>query len=215
MSRIPEETIEAVRTRVDIVDLVGRYVSLRQTGRSFKGLCPFHNEKTPSFHVHPERQIFHCFGCDSGGNAFAFLMKHENLSFPEAVRALAAQCGIEIPESDDPGEAGLFRRMREATAVAQSHYRAELVGAAGEGARAYLAGRGIDVATAQRFGIGFAPDRWDALASALESKRIPAALGERAGLLAERKSGGHYDRLRGRITFPIQDVRGDVIAFGG
>jgi DNA primase len=215
VSRIPEETIEAVRTRVDIVDLVGRYVSLRQTGRSFKGLCPFHNEKTPSFHVHPERQIFHCFGCDSGGNAFAFLMKHENLSFPEAVRALAAQCGIEIPESDDPGEAGLFRRMREATAVAQSHYRAELVGAAGEGARAYLAGRGIDVATAQRFGIGFAPDRWDALASALESKRIPAALGERAGLLAERKSGGHYDRLRGRITFPIQDVRGDVIAFGG
>lgn len=215
MSRIPEETIEAVRTRIDIVDLVGRYVSLRQTGRSFKGLCPFHNEKTPSFHVHAERQIFHCFGCDSGGNAFAFLMKHENLSFPEAVRALAAQCGIEIPESDDPGEAGLFRRMREATAAAQSHYRAELVGVGGEGARGYLAGRGIDVATAQRFGIGLAPDSWDALSSALEAKRIPAVLGERAGLLAERKSGGHYDRLRGRITFPIQDVRGDVIAFGG
>jgi len=90
VGRIPEETIEAIRSRIDIVDLVGRYVALKQTGRSFKGLCPFHGEKTPSFHVHPERQIFHCFGCGAGGNAFAFLIKHENLSFPEAVRALGA-----------------------------------------------------------------------------------------------------------------------------
>jgi DNA primase len=215
LGRIPEATIEAIRTRIDVVDLVGRYVSLRQTGRSFKGLCPFHHEKTPSFHVHPERQIFHCFGCGAGGNAFAFLMKHENLSFPEAARVLAAQCGIEIPESDDGAETGLLRRLREATAAAQSHYRAELVGAAGAGARAYLERRGIDLATAQRFGIGFAPESWDALARALADKRVPAELAERAGLLSERKSGGHYDRLRGRVTFPIQDVRGDVVAFGG
>lgn len=216
MGRIPEETIEAIRSRIDIVDLVGRYVALKQTGRSFKGLCPFHGEKTPSFHVHPERQIFHCFGCGAGGNAFAFLIKHENLSFPEAVRALGAQCGVEVPETEsEAGETGLLRRLREAGAVAQSHYRAELVGVAGQGARDYLATRGIDDETARRFGIGFAPDRWDALAKALAEKRIPAELGERAGLLAERKTGGHYDRLRGRVTFPIQDVRGEVIGFGG
>jgi DNA primase len=215
LGRIPEETIEAIRSRIDVVDLVGRYVSLRQTGRSFKGLCPFHNEKTPSFHVHPERQIFHCFGCDAGGNVFAFLMKHENLSFPEAARVLAAQCGIEIPEDESSGETGLLRRMREATAAAQSHYRAELVGAGGQVARDYLAGRGIDTATAQRFGIGYAPESWDALARALAAKQIPGDLALRAGLVSERKSGGHYDRLRGRVTFPIQDVRGDVVAFGG
>ena len=216
MGRIPEETIEAIRNRTDIVDLIGRYVSLRQTGRSFKGLCPFHQEKTPSFHVHPERQIFHCFGCGEGGNGFVFLMKHENLSFPEAARSLASLCGIEIPETEsEPGEAGLLRRLREATAAAQSHYRTELLGAAGQVARAYLEQRGIDLATAQRFGLGYAPDSWDALARALGKAQIPAELGERAGLLAERKSGGHYDRLRGRVTFPIQDVRGDVVAFGG
>lgn len=216
MGRIPDETIEAIRTRVDVVDLIGRYVALKQKGRTFWGLCPFHGEKTPSFHVHPERQNFHCFGCGEGGNVFAFLMKHENLSFPEAVRVLAGQCGIEIPETEaEAGEAGLGRRLREAIAVAQSHYRAELVGSGGAAAREYLARRGIDAATAERFGIGFAPDRWDALTRALADKRIPAEIGARAGLLAERQSGGHYDRLRGRVTFPIQDVRGDVIGFGG
>ncbi len=216
MGRIPEETIEAIRNRTDIVDLVGRYVSLRQTGRSFKGLCPFHQEKTPSFHVHPERQIFHCFGCGEGGNGFVFLMKHENLSFPEAARSLASLCGIEIPETEsEPGETGLLRRLREATAAAQSHYRTTLVGPAGQIAREYLAERGIDLATAQRFGLGYAPDSWDELVRALASAQIPAEMGERAGLLAERKNGGHYDRLRGRVTFPIQDVRGDIVAFGG
>jgi DNA primase len=216
VGRIPEETIEAIRNRTDIVDLVGRYVSLRQMGRSFKGLCPFHQEKTPSFHVHPERQIFHCFGCGEGGNAFVFLMKHENLSFPEAARSLAALCGIEIPETDsEPGEAGVLRKLREATAATQSHYRTELVGTAGQIARDYLEQRGIDLATAQRFGLGYAPDSWDALARALGAARIPTDLGQRAGVLGERKSGGHYDFLRGRLTFPIQDVRGEVVAFGG
>ena len=184
MGRIPEETIEAIRNRTDIVDLVGRYVSLRQMGRSFKGLCPFHQEKTPSFHVHPERQIFHCFGCGEGGNAFVFLMKHENLSFPEAARSLASLCGIEIPETEsEPGEAGLLRRLREATAAAQSHYRTELVGSAGAVARAYLEKRGIDLATAQRFGLGYAPDSWDALSTALDAARIAADVGQRGILV--------------------------------
>ena len=108
MGRIPEETIEAIRNRVDIVELVGRYVALRQAGRSFKGLCPFHHEKTPSFHVNPQLGIFHCFGCAAGGNAFAFLMRHDNLTFPEAVRVLARDCGIEVPEDRSLWRGGCF-----------------------------------------------------------------------------------------------------------
>jgi DNA primase len=215
VGRIPEETIEAIRNRVDLVDLVGRYVSLRQAGRSFKGLCPFHDEKTPSFQVNPQLGIFHCFGCNAGGNAFAFLMRHDNLTFPEAVRALGRECGIEVPETGGDGGEGIGRRLREANALAERFYRSALQGAEGAAARAYLEQRGIDSVAAARFAIGFAPEGWDALSRALSQARIPAELGARAGLLAERKSGGHYDRLRGRVTFPIRDVRGDVIGFGG
>ena len=215
MGRIPEETIEAIRNRVDIVDLVGRYVSLRQAGRSFKGLCPFHDEKTPSFQVNPQLGIFHCFGCNAGGNVFAFLMRKDNLSFPEAVRSLGRDCGIEVPESGAEAEgSGLGRRLREANALAEAFYRGALRGDEGAAARAYLTGRGIDAETAARFGLGFAPEGWDSLVRALSQARVAAQIGERAGLIAERRSGGHYDRLRGRLTFPIRDVRGDVIGFG-
>jgi DNA primase len=215
VGRIPEETIEAIRSRIDIVDLVGRYVGLRPAGRSFKGLCPFHREKTPSFQVNPQLGIFHCFGCSAGGNAFAFLMRHDNLTFPEAVRALGRECGIEVPESDEGGEAGLGRRLRGACAAAERFYRAALGGPEGEAARAYLARRGLDAAAADRFGLGFAPERWDALSRALASAGVPGDLALRAGLLAEGRSGGTYDRLRGRVVFPIRDVRGDAVAFGG
>ena len=202
MGRIPEETIEAIRNRTDIVDLVGRYVSLRQMGRSFKGLCPFHQEKTPSFHVHPERQIFHCFGCGEGGNAFVFLMKHENLSFPEAARSLASLCGIEIPETEsEPGEAGLLRKLREATAAAQSHYRTELVGSAGANARAYLEKRGIDLATAQRFGLGYAPDSWDALST--RARRGPH---RRRARPARRRARRAQERRSLRFPARTRDV---------
>src|SRR5690606_31530439 len=185
VGRIPEETIEAIRNRIDIVDLVGRYVSLRQAGRSFKGLCPFHSEKTPSFHVNPQLGIFHCFGCNAGGNAFAFLMRHDNLTFPEAVRVLARECGIEVPEERGGGEAGIGRRLREACAAAERFYRDALRGPEGAAARAYLARRGLDAEACARFGIGFAPDRWDALARALDAARVPAAIGVKAGLLGE------------------------------
>jgi DNA primase len=216
VGRIPEETIEAIRSRVDLVDLIGRSVALKPAGRSFKGLCPFHHEKTPSFHVNPQLGIFHCFGCQAGGNAFAFVMRHDNLTFPEAVRALGRVCGIEVPESDESGEgAGLGRRMREACEVAARFYRETLRGPEGEAARAYVARRGLDAEAMARFGLGLAPEGWDALARALAAARIPGDLAERAGLLAEGRRGGHYDRLRGRLIFPIRDVRGDVVAFGG
>jgi len=214
VSRIPDATIQEVRDRVDIVDLIGRYVGLKQAGRSYKGLCPFHSEKTPSFNVHRERQIFHCFGCGAGGNAITFLMRQEGMTFPEAVRSLARECGIEIPE-ENAGPEAATERLREANAVAQRVYRAALLAPEGSVARAYLAERGLDPALCERFGVGFAPDRWDAVERALAQAGIPAALGERAGLLAERSSGGHYDRLRARVTFPIQDVRGRTIGFGG
>jgi len=214
MGRIPEETIQAIRDHVEVVDLIGRYVTLKKAGRSFKGLCPFHQEKTASFTVNPERGIFHCFGCGESGNAISFLMRHENLTFPEAARTLAAEHGIEIPRTDDI-EPGVVERVFAANDVAQKLYRAMLTGSEGAGARAYLEGRGLNLELAEHFGIGFVPDRWDAVVSALARSRIPASAGEKAGLLKERERGGHYDLLRGRITFPIQDARGRVIGFGG
>lgn len=214
MGLIPEATIQEVRDRADIVGLIGRYVELKPAGRNWKGLCPFHQEKTPSFNVNMDRQIFHCFGCGEGGNAITFLVKHENLTFPEAVRTLAAENGIEVPESDrhDRGETeGLLGALEEA----QRCYREQLGLPTGKTAMEYLQRRGLDAGTIERFGLGYAPDTWDTLALAFERAHIRPEFGVAAGLLSVRSSGGHYDRLRGRVTFPIQDVRGRVIAFGG
>jgi DNA primase len=214
VGRIPEDTLQAVRDRVDIVGLVGRYVSLKKAGRSYKGLCPFHHEKTPSFVVTPERGTWHCFGCGEGGNAFAFLMRHENLTFPEAVRSLAAELGIEIPESDG-GERGVLEGVLRANALAHEYYQRSLAGEEGRGARAYLEKRGLGDAEAKRLGLGFAPDRWEGVAEVLRRAHVPGELAERAGLVRARTGGGHYDLLRGRLVFPIQDARGRVIGFGG
>lgn len=216
MSRIPESTINEIRNRADIVAFVSRYVELKQAGRNWKGLCPFHNEKSPSFNVSPDRQMFHCFGCQEGGDVLGFLMKHEGLSFPEAARTLAGELGIEIAEERDGQEAGLTSRIFEANKLAQDLYREALRTPEGKIARAYLVSRGMDGAIADEFGMGFAPARWDAVADRLKENRIKGEIGSQAGLLAERKSGqGFYDRLRGRLTFPIEDVRGRVIGFGG
>src|SRR5262245_38957660 len=213
MGRIPEDVIRIIRDRVDVVGLVGRFVALKPSGRNHKGLCPFHSEKTPSFVVNSERGTFKCFGCDAGGTAISFLMRIENLTFPEAVRQLGAELGIEVPE-DAPGDRGAAERVTEANAIAQALYR-EALRAPGSPGAAYLERRGIDAATIDRFGIGFAPDAWEHLARALRERGIPASVAEQAGLVAERRTGGHYDRLRGRVTFPIRDVRGRVIGFGG
>ena len=216
MSRIPEATVQEIRSRADIVALVSRYVELRQAGRNWKGLCPFHNEKTPSFNVNPDREIFHCFGCQAGGDVIGFLMQHEGLTFPEAVRNLASELGIDVPEERDGRDAGLTAQIFDANAAAQELYRESLREDDAKAARKYLVARGFDGEAAETFGIGYAPARWDAVASRLRERRMPGAIGVQAGLLAERKSkSGNYDRLRGRVTFPIQDVRGRVIGFGG
>jgi DNA primase len=214
VGRIPDDTLQQVRDRVDLVDLVGRYVSLKKAGRSHKGLCPFHHEKTPSFIVTPERGTWHCFGCGEGGNAFAFLMKRENLTFPEAVRSLAAELGIEIPETGGE-ERGVLESVLRANALAQEYYQRCLGGEEGSAARAYLAGRGFTAEDATRFGIGFAPDRWEGVVEVLRRAHLSGEVAERAGLARARSNGGHYDLLRGRVVFPIRDARGRVIAFGG
>jgi DNA primase len=216
LSRIPESTIHEIRNQADIIGVVSRHVELKQAGRNWKGLCPFHNEKSASFNVNPDRQIFHCFGCQEGGDVIAFMMKHEGLTFPEAARSLAGELGIEIPEDRDSPNAGLTTRIYEANQETQSLYRESLRTPEGKAARAYLVSRGFDGATADEYGIGFAPDRWDGVANHLRKNKIAGDVGVQAGLLGERKSGqGFYDRLRGRLTFPIEDVRGRVIGFGG
>lgn len=214
MGRIPEATIREICERADVTDVIGRHVELKQAGRNWKGLCPFHDEKTPSFNVNPDRQIFHCFGCGEGGDVIGFLVKHENLTFPEAVRMLAAELGIEIAESSS-SDRSENERIFAALDCAQRCYRSALESPVGAPAQRYLAGRGIDSETVDRFGLGFAPDAWDTVARELERAKIPAEVGLAAGLLNERQSGGHYDRMRGRVTFPISNVRGQVIAFGG
>ena len=218
MPRVPEDSIQEIRSRVDIVGLIGRYVELKQAGRSWKGLCPFHKEKTPSFNVNSERQAFHCFGCNEGGDVIGFLMKHDGLSFPEAARTLAAECGIEIPEAND-GDVrtrGLDEKLVAANEVAQALYRECLMAEEGQTARDYLKGRGFGDETTAEYAIGYAPDRWDAVATRLEEQGIPAEIGEKAGLLKKReRRSGYYDLLRGRITFPIHDVRGRAVGFGG
>jgi DNA primase len=213
LGRIAEEIIQEVRDRIDIVELVGRHLTLKQSGRNHLGLCPFHKEKTPSFNVNSDRQSYYCFGCQEGGNAFTFLMNIENLTFPEAVRTLARECGIEIPESDG-GPSSDFEAIYKANEIAHSEYRRAL-SAQGNAALDYLEQRGFDVDAMETFQLGFAPDRWDAVTNALRAGGISAEVGVRAGLLAERKSGGHYDRLRNRVVFPIRDVRGRIIGFGG
>jgi DNA primase len=211
---IPDEIIQQVRDRVDLVELVGRSVSLKRAGRSYKGLCPFHGEKTPSFHVNPDRGSYYCFGCQEHGDAFSFLMKVENLTFVEAVRSLARDCGIEIPETRG-AETGTSEAAFAANEIAQSTYRAAFA-EPGNPAADYLGRRGLSQEDAERFEIGFAPDRWDTVARALTARGVPASVGEKAGLLAARERGpGHYDRLRGRLTFAIRDARGRIIGFGG
>jgi DNA primase len=213
LSRIADEIIQEVRDRVDIVELIGRHLTLKKSGRNHVGLCPFHSEKTPSFNVNSDRQSYYCFGCNEGGSAFTFLMHVENLTFPEAVRTLARECGIEVPESSG-GARSNTEMLYRANEVAQARYRKALL-VPGNPALAYLEARGLAADAIEKFQLGYAPDSWDAVAHALRDEGISPEVGTQVGLLAERSSGGHYDRLRDRVTFPICDVRGRVIGFGG
>jgi DNA primase len=209
-----------VRDSVDIYDVVSGYVSLKKAGKNWLGLCPFHSEKTPSFNVNPAKQIFHCFGCGVGGDAFKFLELQEGLNFPEAVKQLASRAGITLPESRPRGDEKRSDDERKALlkiiAEAADYFRRELEGPAGNAARAYLAKRGLTETVIRDFSLGYARPEWDGLLKHLRQKGHPPMLLEKAGLIVKRSEGeGHYDRFRGRIIFPIRDISGRVIAFGG
>ncbi|HKF29543.1 MAG TPA: DNA primase [Candidatus Binataceae bacterium] len=216
MGRFGEDKIEEVRERADIVEVIGAHVRLKRTGRNFVGLCPFHQEKTPSFSVNAERGFFHCFGCNAGGSIFNFIMKMEGLTFPEAVRSLAQRYGIELPEEQYGGGPSKSERdsMYLANQTAAEFFSHVLWKTPeGEPPREYLESRGIGRETAQAFRIGFAPARAVALTRALERRGLREA-GVKLGLV-KRDAEGSRDMFRARLMFPIRDVQGRVVAFGG
>ncbi|MFZ0611056.1 MAG: DNA primase, partial [Desulfobacterales bacterium] len=220
-SLIPEEKIAEIRNAADIVDIVSGVVLLKKGGKNYLGLCPFHSEKTPSFTVSPDKQIFHCFGCGEGGDVFSFVMKQEGLSFGEAVRDLARRCGVTLPERRMSGEQRRHLDEKEqllaVNRLAMDFFQKNLMeGPAGESARSYLAKRGLNRTTIEKFQIGFAPKGWDHLCKHLMGQHLPVPVIEKSGLVLPRKnSGGFYDRFRERIMFPILDVNRRVIGFGG
>jgi len=216
IARFSDEWIERVKSAVDIVEVIGRRVELRQSGKNYVGLCPFHHERTPSFSVNPERQFYHCFGCQTGGNVINFLMETEHLSFPEAVVRLAEEKGIPVPavsRAEQEKEA-LRDQLRAANELAARYYYRNLRSPAGEGAWAYLQGRGIDETLARDFYLGYASDAWDGLVRFLEHEGFDLEVAKRAGLVSEGKRG-YMDRFRGRLMFPICDHLGRFIGFGG
>ena len=214
--RIPDETLQAIRDRVSIVEVISAYVNLKRQGRNNIGLCPFHGEKTPSFTVSDERGLFHCFGCGESGTVFTFVMKMERIEFLDAVTQLAARAGVSLPapDTDDPA-ARRREQLYAANAHAERFFRAALASPAGAAARRYLEGRGLNAATIDRYALGFAPATGTALVTALEREKVSREIALQAGLLGRRDDGRVYDRFRGRVMFPIRDRRGRTIAFGG
>lgn len=214
---IAPDFLDEIRARIGLGDVIARHVSLRRAGRELKGLCPFHNEKTPSFTVSEEKGFFHCFGCGAHGDVIGFVMRQEGLSFPEAVERLAGEAGLEVPKAtpEEREQAKRAANLHEVMERACRFFEDELRGPRGGDARSYLAGRGIDDETRARFRLGYAPDTRTALRNAVMDAAHPEALLVEAGLLIRPDDGTPYDRFRGRVIFPITDRRGRVIAFGG
>jgi len=217
MSIFSASLLEEIRSRVDMVEMVGQFVNLKRAGENWKGLCPFHTEKTPSFTVHPKKGIFHCFGCGAGGDAFGFLMRQDRLAFPEAVRLLAQRAGVELPSERRPEAAdGKIEALRQIMARAAEFYAEALWAPGGDKARRYLEGRGVDPEVARRFGLGYAPEGWDHLLAFMRGQSVTEEELAQAGLVLPRQTGsGFYDRFRGRLLFSIRDGQGRVVAFGG
>lgn len=223
--KIPEETLTEIRSRVSIVEVISVYVSLRKAGKNYTGLCPFHEEKTPSFSVNDERGFFHCFGCGEGGNAFTFLCRLEGISFPEAVKRLAAKAGVPLPQAPDDPQAREQDRLYRLTSLAKTYFRHCLLDEqGGAAARRYLDERGIPKEVAERFQLGYAPVGWNGLVRFLANRRAPLDKAAALGLIGERSGQNErsrpgpqqwYDKFRHRLMFPITDVTGRPVGFGG
>lgn len=211
---IPEKIIDQIQEKTDIVEVISRYVPLKKTGRSYKAPCPFHNEKTPSFIVSPDKQIYHCFGCGAGGNVFSFLMRYENMQFPEVIEMLAEKAGIVVPQSE--------RQRRETDPLADKLYAINETAcgffqdclAQNAFAKEYLASRGVNDEAIKKFKIGYAPNAWENLLNYFKNKNFDAKILEKGGMVIANDKGGHYDRFRNRITFPIMDMKSRVLGFG-
>lgn len=218
MALIPESTIEEILSRVDIIELISGYIPLKRIGKSYKALCPFHSEKTPSFVVSQDRQIFHCFGCSAGGNAIGFLMQYERLQFPEAVEALAKKAGVIMPQTplsaQETRNRAITPQLYEVNELAAQFYSKHLFSPEAKAALAYLKKRGIGEELIKRFKIGYAPSQWDSLLTYARAKNYSLGLIEKAGLIIPKEGGGYYDRFRGRLVIPIVDAKERVVAFG-
>ena len=214
---IPGHIIQEITDKCDIVDFVSKYVRLKRSSGEYVGLCPFHGEKTPSFHVSADKQLYHCFGCGEGGTIINFVMKMENLSFSEAVKFLGEQVGVVVPESSDFDDRAAKRKQRlyDVNKEAGRFFYSVLGSEEGKIARDYFSSRGLTKETVVKFGLGYAPDSWDKLLKHLKSKGFTEYEIIDAGLAVTGKNGGAYDRFRNRVMFPIFDIRGNLIAFGG
>ena len=218
MPRIPEDILQRIRDATDIVDLISEHVQLVKKGRNYSGLCPFHDEKTPSFSVDPDRQFYHCFGCGVGGNVFKFIQEIDRVTFVEAVKFLAERAGIALPERSGPSreEDATADELYRANDLAQKYFHHLLLNDdVGASARTYLQTRGLTGETIERFGLGYAPSEWDALLKVAGRRGLSPQVLERAGLALPRSTGsGHYDRFRDRVAFPIANLSDRTIAFG-
>jgi DNA primase len=212
---IPQNLLDEILNKIDITELIAGYFPLKRAGRNFKALCPFHHEKTPSFMVNPQRQIFHCFGCGKGGNAFSFLMEYEHMDFMEAVRTLASKAGVVLPqpgtESRTSGLISTFYKINEWACV---FYQNNLNSQNAAFARDYLDKRGISNESIRIFRLGLSLDRWDSLLNYLRSRNVSLSHLEKSGLVCARPEAGYYDRFRKRLIFAISDVKNRVVAFG-
>jgi len=219
---IPQAFLDDLLDRVDIVEVIDRRVKLKKTGKNYSARCPFHDEKTPSFSVNPEKQFFYCFGCGAGGNALGFVMDYENMEFPQAVETLAGSVGLEVPREPSPGGPGQAQRQESNKPLyalmeqVANYYKGQLRShPQAQKAVAYLKSRGLTGEIAKQFDLGFAPPGWDNLLKALGETDEQKALLKKSGMLVENEAGRIYDRFRDRVVFPIRDQRGRVIAFGG
>ncbi len=213
---IPDQVLEDILSKIDIVEVIGSYIPLKRAGRNLKACCPFHHEKTPSFIVSPDKQIYNCFGCGESGNAFKFLMRYEGMDFPEAAEVLAQKAGVRIDKSisAESKSQSMATQIFKANELASKFYQASLESPENSKAKEYLLKRGIAPQTLNLLCIGFAPDKWDALINHLRAKGISLAILEKAGLILSRDGSGYYDRFRNRIMFPIFDIKGRVLGFG-
>lgn len=217
--RFDDSKIEEIKNRVDIVELASEYLTLKKAGRNYLGLCPFHQEKTPSFTVNREKQIFYCFGCGEGGNAITLLMKIAHKSFPEAIKHLAEKTGVVLPVKtfgrDGREKESLHEEMVNINLCAAQQFSRNLASPSGKAARDYIQKRALSDETVKQFRLGYAPDSWRSSADYVEGAGLSLKVAEQAGLVIAGKEGGYYDRFRGRLMFPIENVFGEIVAFGG